>query len=468
MKNTLKLDCKLKLIFAAILLSFSAIGADINVPNGQEIGVALVGATNGDRIVLESQAVYNERVRCTKSVEFVGNGARVGQFSLEAPNIVLKNVKLGKNGLTPGSQVLTVGRGAHNTIIENVQIDLGFQDVVFGIYFRTSQTKPFGDDAPSNCIVKNVEIKNGRATTMLTIAGDNNKFQNLHIHDGQNIDFIRIFGKNNLVENSLFENQVFVDGVGNHPDFIQTFGDNGDGSLDHIIRNNLVRHIRNGQICQLTSALLPEIGGFTFYNNIFYDVDLQASCSIPNISWFNNLFYNCNLVNQGNVLVFGARDFDESTSYNGTVGTSYAHGATVVNNIFFNNGNLASDNGGWYGMLPPLDNAFADYNFVSKNGNPVRTGTVHIDDPNYTFQDTFRFSEPNGINGGNPGFRNLGAFDFHLVPSSILIDRGTFSAIVEGDHEGKARVNRFDIGAYEFSAWKLSEPLNFRLETYNK
>jgi len=459
---------RIRIFFAAIILSFSAIGADINVPNGQSIGDALAGAVDGDRIILESQALYDERVRCIKSVEFVGNGARVSQFSFEAPNITLKNAKLGKNGLTPGSQVLTVGRGAHNSVIENVQIDLGFQDVVFGIYFRTSQDKPFGDDAPSNCIVRNVEIKNGRATTMLTIAGDNNVFRDLWIHDGQNIDFIRIFGRNNLIENSLFENQMYVAELGNHPDFIQTFGDNSDGSLDHIIRNNVIRHIRQGQICQLTNALLPQIGGFVFYNNIFYDIDLQASCSIPNVKWFNNLFSNCNLVNQGHVLALGSRDYTEATSYDGTIGTSYAHGAQVVNNIFWNNGNLDSDNAGWYGMEAGLNNLFANNNFVSKNGNPVRAGTVHVNDPNYGFNDTFRFSDPNGINGGFPGFRDLGGHDFHLTPTSILIDRGIFSAIVEGDHDGKARMNQFDIGPYEFSASLLNKPFNLQLLRYNQ
>jgi hypothetical protein len=256
----------------------------------------------------------------------------------------------------------------------------------------------------------------------------------------------------------VFSNNAYADGIGNHPDFIQTFGQNGYGSMGHLIEGNWVIGIEAGQLGQLSSGLLPTIRDWTFRNNIFAHIGMQLSCTMPEVRFFNNIFYRCNYVNGGHALNFGSRYIE--ANYYGTNGTQYAHGATVINNVFLDCGNGTATKG-WYFFERGLSNVVADYNFVAINGSqPVRLSTDGpVGDPD-GYWDNFKWFEYHGINGGDPRFANPSALDFRPREGSPLIGRGlNLGGLFATDILGRTRTGAWDIGPYAYSEGSSTEKL---------
>lgn len=103
-------------------------------------------------------------------------------------------------------------------------------------------------------------------------------------------------------------------------------------------------------------------GGWIFKNNIFVDIELQASSGIPNIRWLHNAFIRCN-VKGGHPIAMGY-----------TEGRGNSQGAVILNNAFIDCGVTNSNIAGWYSV--PVTNLVADHNYVGKNGfGPVPTRT---------------------------------------------------------------------------------------------
>jgi hypothetical protein len=127
---------------------------------------------------------------------------------------------------------------------------------------------------------------------------------------------------------------------------------------------------------------------------------------------------------------------------------SFADGTEVKNNVFLDCGDFRSS-AGWYSFGDELQGVVADYNYVGKRttndwGAPfdsvdvgtVAVGTIVDGQGTWDFQE---FYEPNGINGGDPGFRDIEGFDFTPVASSVLREAGDTLADVTDDFAGTAR-----------------------------
>lgn len=378
--------------------------------------------------------------------------ASVRQVSLTHSNIHVQNLTI--RGITnAGGILLYLNQGAHHCVISNNVMDAQMS-TVYGISWHLGSIRPFDDNAASyNLIISNT-ITGTRGTTMLNIGGTANVIKGNRVVDCVMADFIRLWGRSNHIVANVFSNNMYAAGIGNHADFIQTFGGNGNGSMGHLIEGNLVARIEAGQLTQLSNGLLPTIRDWTFFNNVFVDIAMQASCTMPEVKYYNNVFYRCNNVNGGHVLSFGYRYISSTTSYYGEEGTNYAHGAQVINNVFLNCGN-GTVSKGWYSIDRSLTNVIADHNFVAiLDTQPVTVDSeqLPVGDPG-GWWNSFKWWEPNGINGGNPLFVNQAGLNFRLREGSPLIGKGMpLNNLFTTDMLGVTRGAQWDIGAFEFEA----------------
>lgn len=449
------------------LLAFPALAADWHVsllgndanPGSlsapfRTIQQAVNTALPGDTIRVGA-GYYDESVRTVRlgsskaRITIDGQGvASVRQVMLQHSHHNLQNITI--SGHTQQySNLLLVRRGAHASIISNTVVNAASAVKVGGIFWDSPSTRPFGTDAASNCLVISNRITGILASTALHIMGDNNLIVGNYVHDVGQADFVRLWGQANIIRGNTFTNNFPVPGVGNHIDFIQTFGNNRFGSQNHIIEGNRVLRIRGGQLTQLEGNLVPEIRNWTFRNNIFADIDLQASCTVPGVKYYNNIFYRCNAsVNGGAALNFGSRSY--TLDNNWKAGVNYAHGAQVLNNVFLDCGQT-SLNQGHYGFNTVLENVRADYNFISKAGfQSLREDPNALAIGNPNGWDNFRWFEPNGINGGNPDFVDQDNYDFRPKPGSPLLGRGIPLSSFSHDFLGALRQDfgSWDIGPY--------------------
>jgi|GEM_PF-366749 len=470
---------------------------------------ALDRAQAGD-VVLLAPGVYTEIVTTARGgspeapLVIDGQGKAVlWSLTLAHPHVHVQNLTL--SGMTNRYRALLYfERGAHYCVASNNIIDPAFTRDVYAVSWRGPATKPFGADAASyNLLISNV-IRRSIGNPMVTVMGDGNVIYGNRLLDGAVVDFFRLFGRSNIIAANLCSNNFPLPGVNNHPDFIQTFGNNGHGSMGHVIDGNWVIGVWSGQLTQLSSDRLSDvIRDWTFRNNVFIDIALQASCTIPEVKYFNNLFLRCNTTNGGHALNFGSRGYDISNAPPGSLvagleyvvrtngsgdGTGYivyegrpyragerfvanaereyvavgdavvwlrlydsAHGALVFNNVFIDCGD-ARTNVGWYGFATNLVNVAADYNFVAKSGfKPVRIDPQMrpVGDPRGWDWVSMYWWEPHGINGGDPGFVDLAAWRFELMPESPLVGAGTnLSKWFQTDALGRRRAGVWDIGPY--------------------
>lgn len=394
----------------------------------------------------ETVVTYSNGLSTDPIVLDGGNEATVHRVIINRSHWRLQNIRI--SGLTTlHGHLVYLRRGAHFTVVSNTVIDAASAKAVAGIAWEPPTTAPFGMDAASNCQIVNNRITGILASTALTIMGDNNLIQGNYVHDVGQADFVRLWGRANNIRGNVFTNNFPVEGVGNHIDFIQTFGLNRFGSRDHLIEGNKILAIRGGQLSQLEGNLVPEIRDWTFQNNLFAFIDLQASCTVPGVKYFNNLFYRCNdTVNSGAALNFGSRVY--TTANNWAAGTNHAHGVQVVNNVFLDCG-MASDSQGYYGFGLGLTNVVADYNFVAKGTRPVREDLLKREIGNPDGWDNFRWYEPHGINGGDPRFYAIDAMDFRIPESSILSGKGSVIEDLLVDFSGFDRPRPPSIGLFE-------------------
>ena len=299
----------------------TAPGVVINVPDDYlTIDEALFHATPGDTILVGA-GVYPETADTVRSgtadqrITIDGQGvATMKQFQFENQYITLKNMRFESAAIPAFGNYIYLDRGAHYARIENCTIVGQYTKDVNGIVWAPPSTKPFGTDAASNCVITGVDISNLLAATMISFMGDNNVIEHCNLHDGRTIDFLRGWGRNNIVRDNVCRNNIYFSGVGNHADFIQTFGNNGFGSDNIIIERNFVDYIENGGLTQLEGNLVEEAGNWIFRNNIFSRVGNTASCTIPGVKYYNNTFYRCNWWNKGHALSYGGRLYGKTST----------------------------------------------------------------------------------------------------------------------------------------------------------
>lgn len=416
-------------------------------------------AKAGDSILL-SEGFYNETAKT------ISNGSLNSKITIDGQNVgILRGLQLRnshhfiKNVIIKGetntySRLVYFDFNAHNNIISNCIIDADKTLRIYGVEWRTppSTQLPYGSgNVASNNLLINNQIKNVLGITFVSMCGDRNTLANNLIIDGGSADILRLFGRSNLITGNICSNNVDVPGTGNHPDFVQTFGNNGFGSSGHIIEKNFVHNMPAAQIMQMEANNLPTIGNWVFRNNIFSYIGLQGSISVPNLKFYNNIFYKCNYVLGGHALAIGPRTYSVGTAFY-PAGTTYPNGISIMNNIFLDCGNTRNTVG-WYGFTDQkLTNIVADYNYVAKsNFAMVDQDPLKREVGSPTGWATWgKWWEPHGINGGNVNFVNLSEFNFRLEDTSKLLKQGIRISDFNDDFEFKPRPEiGWDIGPFQ-------------------
>jgi hypothetical protein len=330
------------------------------------------------------------------------------------------------------ASLVAISNGAHHLVFRGNTIDGAKVTGAEGILMSRSGEGPQNEAWPSYCLFEGNLLTRIQGATAITMSGRENVFRKNIVEDLYSGDMVRLFGQQNLVHGNTFRDIHSIDGIGFHPDFVQSWGHQGIGSLNHVIERNQIINL-DSQISQIVEASLTRteylgaglIGGWIFRNNIYANTRLGGSNTVPGQKYFNNVFYRCNY-SGGHALSFGC----------GIKGCS--QGARVFNNVFLDCGDSRT-NSGWYGFLGAPDQEF-DYNFVAK----LNYGPVRERDP----RETFRWWEDHGINGGDPLFFDEENLDFRLQEGSPLIGAGKMIEGFTDNIVGQQRGEKWNIGVF--------------------
>jgi hypothetical protein len=293
--------------------------ATYNVPGDYaNINDALAVAQPGDTVFTSGVHDYDiNTVRAGSSGSLITidgqDETTIRQMNFNHPYVRLQSV-LVKGKATTYAASIWFWQGAHYCEVSDCVIDNEIFPDLIGIGWKLGSGKPFSTagDTASNCKIQHCVIRNVANTAALSISGDDNLFAYNTVIDGAEVDWVRIFGRRNIIRGNTFRNNYLHPDWSNHPDFIQVFGNDGVGSMDHIIEGNLIDGVEGGGLSQMEANLVPEIEDFTFQNNIFMNISNTASCSVANVKYFNNLFYRCNYGNGGHPLTFGSRSYAQN------------------------------------------------------------------------------------------------------------------------------------------------------------
>lgn len=258
------------------------------------------------------------------------------------------------------------------------------------------------------------------------VFADRSVIESNRIHDTF-MDGFRIWGEYTTIRGNTVSN-LYVEGS-NHPDVIQTFGSAGTNHYSrHIVFENNMAFDSYCQPCNLSNSGNPLIGDWTFRNNVFANIYGQGNMGIPRVRWINNTFYR--VASNLNYAI----TFLKQTDFDGEDGV-------VQNNAFVACGKYDTGAYGYYYVAPAISNRFtADYNYVA--GFP----------PAYAAKSGF--TEPRGVNGGDPRFANATGLDFMIAADSPALERGMTQSGFNYDIRGMLRPlgRKWDIGAYEDAA----------------
>ena len=268
------------------------------------------------------------------------------------------------------------------------------------------------------------EIKNMFSSCVYISAGEHNLVTLNDIHDLRSCDVFRSWGRYNTFSyNEAYDGLYFAGEE--HPDCFQVFSNGATDEARDILFEGNYWHDLDAQVVYMSNAhSSPYISDFTFRNNIWANISMQAQIpNIPRIKFYNNVFYKCA---QG---TYDAHAVDIQTGSNDS---------EVRNNIFLECSNNPADPvKGWYSFGGT--GCIGSHNYVGGTSFAAKT-----------------HSETGLLNGGDPHFVSLsvGALDFHLQGDSILKDVGTTIASFSTDKDSGARPVgvAWDIGPYEYGS----------------
>lgn len=309
----------MRIFLLLLCLTLPAFSATLNVPaTYSTVQAAVNAATAGDTVLVASGA-YVENILTKASgtsgspITIDGQGvASIRRFEFDGHDYVhLKNMTV-SNYTTAFDASVFFDRGANFNMVSNCIVDNALIADVVGIDFETPVSYPFGATDPVGNLICSNEVKNVRGATMVQLFGSFNIALGNRIHSGGSVDFFRLFGQTNTIFGNLCTNSYEYPGEGNHPDFIQCFGNNGEGSRYHLISSNMILG-SVGQFCQLEGNLIPEISNWTFEHNVVREQGLGGSCSIPNAIFRNNTVYLANTNTGGNWIDPGMRFYSRGS-----------------------------------------------------------------------------------------------------------------------------------------------------------
>jgi hypothetical protein len=245
-------------------------------------------------------------------------------------------------GYTSGYQGhITIMKDGHYAKVLNNTIRDGLSNI-YGILFLSSSGM-----SANGCVVSGNTLRNLKYMFLSTNGGGHTFSNNIFEHQNS-MDYIRLFGHDHVIRRNIFRDGNTLAGTGNHPDFVQTFGDYGAESYNMLFEENWIQDLES-QMGQLNSqtdlsqtvpaALSTVIHDWVFKNNVFIRVSNNMNVAIPGIKFINNTFYRIAYTQSG--LGFG-----------GSLKRGDASNITLKNNVFLEGGVLPDPYGyrGYYGM----------------------------------------------------------------------------------------------------------------------
>jgi hypothetical protein len=226
---------------------------------------------------------------------------------------------------------VSIVRGSGHVIVTNCTFQDG-QGIAVGMqnpldYDRRPETSP-GTNVVIDCVFNH--LTNGGC---ITLFGVGNLVQGCLFENGGSQDSIYPMGSNSVIRQCVFTNMSFADGMPNHPDILQVFGDMGFWSVGILFEQNYVVNcpiqLMDFSMKSTSTTIAPTnnyLWGITLRNNVFEDSNMQCSIDTPNARFYNNTFRRCS--NGGALLAFAFYD-PTWTPYRG-----WGTGGAVVNNAF--------------------------------------------------------------------------------------------------------------------------------------
>jgi hypothetical protein len=292
----------------------------------------------------------------------------------------------------------TLEPSAHHCIISNCVVQ---NNAGNGVGFDS-----LGGITASDCLISSCLFNSLTGTTYVTLRGTNNVVEKCTFANGASSDAIRFFGISNVVRQCCFTNMALLEGNGNHPDILQTFGDNGEWVRDFLFERNVVVHCPV-QLIQATMDRVTDTNkwGATLRNNLFLYSDMQGSCGISHLKFLNNTWYRCN----NSSLQFGYTEY------------AWPYGGVVQNNAWIECYH-------WYGSVSAGPDAGPLAASDAGNGGRNGSGYARLSAGGGIINVSGTYSNLTGdVTGGT--IYIIGVGDLYSVDASNF-SRGTFSASI--------------------------------------
>ncbi len=254
---------------------------------------------------LVSAGTYSEQVMTKKNgtsdtnrITFKANGkAVVNGFDIRNAYITVDGFDI--TGPSVNQQYIGITKGGDYCKVLNNTIHDGVKKVS-GISFYSSSSS--GGITGNYCLFKGNTLTRINST-YLTTDGTGSRFENNVFEEAGGWDLVRAFGQDHVFYRNVFRNSIPATGIGNHPDFIQTFSDNGGKGFNMLFEENWIENLSaitetGYQLGQMNSGggindpkLSPNFHDFTFRRNVFANVSNNWNLGVPGITFENNTFY---------------------------------------------------------------------------------------------------------------------------------------------------------------------------------
>lgn len=295
----------------------------------------------GDVVIVKS-GEYPEHVKTTKGgnneqsrIVFRADGMVTMQgFDINHPYITIDGFDITGYDTKYYGHINVFSGGNYCQILNNTIRD--GKEGVYGIVMRSSP-------GANNCIIRGNKIRNLNYM-FLDVRGGNHLIENNIFERLNSMDYLRVFGHGHIFRRNIFREGNSIPGTSNHPDWVQTFGDNGDESYDMLFEENWIENLE-AQIGQLNSGgmtrgLIKDIRDWVFRRNVFINISHNMNVGLPGAVFEHNTFYRVAYTLGG--IYFG-----------GSLTRGETSRAVVRNNVFLASGstpNVNNDIRGYYYM----------------------------------------------------------------------------------------------------------------------
>lgn len=384
-------------------------------------------AKDGDAVRVLPGVYLEDLVLNVGGVAWSGPGARLRSVDIRADRITWESFEHA-GPLPPYGAAIGIRGRVADVVIRDCYVHDLFN--TYGIScFNVSKGRT-ADDGPQRLVIEGCRLDRvGYINVQLFGRGARVTGNTIANSFGEG-DAFRPFGAGHIIKGNTLINvgggapAGFVSG--GHPDLFQVFGDNGFESYDITIEGNVAIGGKC-QISQIEQKGVENIRDWTVQNNVFVDMAMGGSNSMPGIWYRHNTFIRCNRIG-GHAFVFAPPGYIRGASLR----------SGVVNNAFIECGSNPTNNTfGWFAWPDKLDDLTVEGNFVcGPNGAPKRTGTGVR---------TWRWQPAYGVNGGDPKIDG----DGRPGAESPLLKSALAKWATTKDITGASRSNPPTIGAFE-------------------